>query len=407
MKILHVLAQIPAKTGSGVYFSNVIQRLCGYGYEQRALFACQDGLRWDILSEDKQYPVCFKTPALPFPIPGMSDVMPYHSTVYGKMDEGMIDCWRRAFRDALLQAKEEFAPDVVILHHMWMLTALAIEVFDASVKIGVCHNTDIRQALQNPALREKYVANLHGLDAVLTLSPGQGETLAAVFGIPPEITIPVGGGFNEEVFHPAARKTPHGGVRLAFAGKLSKAKGVFELVAAFGRLVEEDPALRLTIIGSGDEESTATLKALAEKTKGVTLVPAVPQAQLAHMLRQQDIFVLPSYYEGICLIAIEALACGLWTVTTEIESLMALLGSRVNQSGVIEYVPLPRLYDTDKPHPGDIGAFTEALAQKLRLQVQKVKDGQAFPAWAGEDISRHSWGNIIQKINDVILAHTK
>ena len=38
MRILHVLAQLPAKTGSGVYFTNVIEGLEKYKHEQAALY---------------------------------------------------------------------------------------------------------------------------------------------------------------------------------------------------------------------------------------------------------------------------------------------------------------------------------------------------------------------------------
>ena len=38
MKILHVLAQLPSRTGSGVYYSNMIEEFSSYGYEQKAIF---------------------------------------------------------------------------------------------------------------------------------------------------------------------------------------------------------------------------------------------------------------------------------------------------------------------------------------------------------------------------------
>jgi len=38
-------------------------------------------------------------------------------------------------------------------------------------------------------------------------------------------------------------------------------------------------------------------------------------------MRAADIYVLPSYYEGLGLIAIEALGCGMRVVVTEIEGL--------------------------------------------------------------------------------------
>ncbi len=146
MKILHVLAQMPAKTGSGVYFCNLIQRLRAYGHAQAAVFACQGAHNhnFDLLDADCQFPVRFQCKALPFPIAGMSDVMPYESTRYRDMDDAQLALWRAAFQKQLEAARAGFAPDVVILHHLWMLTSLGAQVFRNAVTVGVCHNTDLR-----------------------------------------------------------------------------------------------------------------------------------------------------------------------------------------------------------------------------------------------------------------------
>jgi len=82
MKILHIIAQLPSKTGSGVYYSNMIEGFKKYNYEQRAIFGYQDENNWDVLDIKDQYPVAFKSQELPFPIVGMSNVMPYESTLY-------------------------------------------------------------------------------------------------------------------------------------------------------------------------------------------------------------------------------------------------------------------------------------------------------------------------------------
>ena len=43
MKVLHVLAQLPIKTGSGVYFTNVIEGLKEYeDIEQACIYAVTD-----------------------------------------------------------------------------------------------------------------------------------------------------------------------------------------------------------------------------------------------------------------------------------------------------------------------------------------------------------------------------
>ena len=59
MKILHVLAQLPSRTGSGVYYSNMVEEFKKYNHEQKAVFGLQDEENWDILGKEEQYPIIF------------------------------------------------------------------------------------------------------------------------------------------------------------------------------------------------------------------------------------------------------------------------------------------------------------------------------------------------------------
>jgi len=129
MRILHVIAQLPSKTGSGVYYSNMIEEFKKYDHEQRAIFAYQDDYEWDVLDREHQYPVEFKSQELPFPIVGMSDIMPYENTLYSAMTDEMMSLWKEAFRKRLERAKREFNPDIIFAHHLWILTSLVREVF--------------------------------------------------------------------------------------------------------------------------------------------------------------------------------------------------------------------------------------------------------------------------------------
>lgn len=44
MKILHCLAQLPMKTGSGIYYDTVINHLAERGHENAALYGVQEPL---------------------------------------------------------------------------------------------------------------------------------------------------------------------------------------------------------------------------------------------------------------------------------------------------------------------------------------------------------------------------
>ena len=82
---------------------------------------------------------------------------------------------------------------------------------------------------------------------------------------------------------------------------------------------------------------------------------------------------------------------------------MDLLGEEVNSSGVIEYVDLPRLYEVDKPYEEDKPKFVEDLADKLAVQIERVKSGEEVPESIKERIKSHSWSGIIDKIESLLF----
>lgn len=147
IKILHCIAQLPTRTGSGVYYRNLIAEIDRQtDWQQAGIFGLNNDHQVDWLELDQTYPVYFENSELPFPIAGMSDEMPYRSTVYHQMTPVMIEQWETAFQKRLHEAKQSFQPDVIVCHHLWMLAAQALEVFPDRPVIGISHGTDIRHS---------------------------------------------------------------------------------------------------------------------------------------------------------------------------------------------------------------------------------------------------------------------
>ena len=101
MRILHVIAQLPALTGSGVYFTKVIGEMKKEAVEQAALFGSYPGFEWDVIED--VYKVRFEE-ELNFPIVGMSDIMPYKSTRYGDLTLNQFHYWKKAFHKEFQRA---------------------------------------------------------------------------------------------------------------------------------------------------------------------------------------------------------------------------------------------------------------------------------------------------------------
>ena len=111
------------------------------------------------------------------------------------------------------------------------------------------------------------------------------------------------------------RKRP----RLLFVGWLEEFKGVFELLNACHKLVNKGIEFELTFAGRGHAEAEA--RRFVENNgldKVVTFSGWAEAAVLEELLSSNDIFVLPSWAEGMPNSMIEAMAAGLAVVVTTV-----------------------------------------------------------------------------------------
>ena len=396
MKILHVLAQLPIKTGSGVYFTNVIEGLKKFDVEQAAVYATTPEYDFNFL--DEKFEVEFQGKDISFSIVGMSDIMPYENTLYKNMTTEMLKTWKSAFRKKLEIAKKEFKPDVVITHHLWILSSIVCDIFEGEKVIGVCHNTDIRQAEKNPAMKDKYVKNLGKLDKILALSSGVIEGISNIYSYPEDKVVNIGAGYNEKIFYPVEKYEKQNNVKILYAGKFDESKGFYELIKAFRLLEKKDANVELELIGNLKEEDRPRVEALVGDSKKIKIYNAVDQAHLGEIMRHKDIFILPSYFEGLGLIAVEALGSGLRVVATEIEGLIEFLGDKINNSEIIEYIAMPTIYDTDKAVEEEKPAFVNRIVGALELMIERTREQREIPAELLEEIEHHSWKRKIEII---------
>src|SRR5215216_7070671 len=99
-------------------------------------------------------------------------------------------------------------------------------------------------------------------------------------------------------------------------GRLHPVKGYDLLIQAFARCAEEHPDWSLAILGEGEERGR--LEALADEL-GVADRVGMPGRvkNLTKLLRQADLFVMSSRYEGLPIALLEAMACGLPVISTD------------------------------------------------------------------------------------------
>ena len=174
-----------------------------------------------------------------------------------------------------------------------------------------------------------------------------------------------GAGYNDTVFTPGAKPAPRP-VQLVYAGKLWNAKGLPWLLQALKTIAAPDWQLHIVGGGSGREmeECLRLAKNLGER---VLVHGMMPQARLAGMFRQAHIFVLPSLFEGLPLVVLEALASGCRVVATELPGVLEVVGDVKTET--ITLVRTPRLRKMDQPYPEDLPAFVRNLTQAIEIQL--------------------------------------
>ena len=102
---------------------------------------------------------------------------------------------------------------------------------------------------------------------------------------------------------------------------------------------------------------------MAELAHTVRYHGPLPQAELAELARHCGVCVLPSFYEGLPLVLVEAVACGCRLVATALPGVVGELAPHLGEA--LTVVPLPRLVSVDQPLAADLPAFVAELEAAL------------------------------------------
>ena len=409
MRLLHVLCQQPGKTGSGIFLQAVIHHASHAGHEQRAVIGIPASCSLDgLLPLDPKsvFPVRFETDTLPFPVAGMSDIMPYASTRFSEFTLEMLEKYLNAFRNALIEAtRDGFQPDLIHSHHLWLVTALCRRMFEGKPLVVNCHSTEFRQMERAPHLLHHVVPDCRRLDRVFALHADQAAEVTARYGIEPERITVVGAGYREDLFCPSQPFTCSCSetrtIEIVYAGKISRPKGVPFLIEALRHIrVPEGFRVRVRLAGSSGDSSIDTIpKTIDRKEVTLEFLGMLNQKALADVFRSSHLLVLSSFYEGLPLVVVEALASGCRVVTTDLPSLDSWLPETLQHQGVVERVPLPRLHHVDEPYPEDIPMFVDRMARAIERQMERIVAAPVdWEACVRPCIGLWGWGSVYRKM---------
>ena len=450
MRILSITAQKPDSTGSGIYLSYLQNAFEKAGHNVALVYGCDSHDAYSFAYP--KFPVVFNTPRLAFSVVGMSDTMPYASSIYRQLTPGQLDVFEREFRDALVRARDEFKPDVVICHHLYGVLTFAFDVFSGAMDathsasctasasaetlaaaasivnenrppriLAICHGSDLRQLCSHRLFYERVQACLPKLDAVIALHESQKSQIESLFPEASKNVFALGAAFDNALFHysdemqaallksaepehesafsagvtiasakppaPTAPAKPpaapaytshaphsvHGEQRaqrcafnLCYVGKIAYKKGVHSLLRALA-LDDSTHIAQLSLIGgSGSADEWSAAQNLASHLPFPVHMPgALPHDELVSHYQASDIFVLASYYEGLPLCVIEALACGCAVVCSNTTGF---------QAWMTRHVPHALCYFVDLPAECQPGVPVSSELPSYELRFKRALD---------------------------------
>lgn len=401
MRILHIISQKPGETGSGMYIRNIIKEFKSVGYTQGLICGIEN--IEDINGIDEicsMYEVYFNSEELPYDIVGMSDVMPYKSTTYREMDEDMVKFYEKTFKTKVLEGVQKFKPDIILSHHLYLLTSLVVSWVEDIKVIGFCHGTDLRQ-LKSHNLREDFIKdNINKLGKIIALHEEQKQDIVNTYGVSQEKIVSLGIGYNPEIFYNMNMKKSYEIIDIVYTGKISKAKGVNYLVKAFSGMKVEGKKLRLNIIGMGTGDEYLEILRCSKKSKNeISFLGKLTQKELCRIYNRCHIFILPSLYEGLPLVLVEALACGLKVITSDLPGIRTWFGDEINSARYIEYINVPPKESIDSIISEYEGIYIENIRESLVKSIS-ILEGDSID---NLDFSRFTWTGIACNVNQVIL----
>jgi glycosyltransferase involved in cell wall biosynthesis len=179
-------------------------------------------------------------------------------------------------------------------------------------------------------------------------------------------------------------KTTTGKLKIAFVGRLVKAKGVLNLYEINKKLKENNVPVHWYIIGNGELKTE-----LAEQWKNesnVSFSSPVKKTDLISLLQECHLFALPTEFEGSPVSIIEAMSCGLVPLVTDLpggirEMVTDEVGFRIpNAQPELFAACITSLANNrEKVHELSIKAFDLA---KQKYNISKTADAY-FSVFAG------------------------
>ena len=148
---------------------------------------------------------------------------------------------------------------------------------------------------------------------------------------------------------------------ILFIGKLGAGKGILDLLKIAEMLKKSHPKTKLYIIGNGPLKNSIKKGIKKKGLNNVEMISQLKHPELIKYYQRAKIFVLPTYYEGFPTTVLEAMACALPVIATNISG----IPEQIDEGGNGFMIT-----------PGDIQSFYKRIVELLESPEKRLTMGQ-------------------------------
>lgn len=155
---------------------------------------------------------------------------------------------------------------------------------------------------------------------------------------------------------------------ILFLARIVKTKGIYEAIETFRIVRKKFPAATLSVAGNGFELDNVKKYLDSNKVEGIIFLGDVGGAEKIKALENADVYLFPSYFEGMPNSVLEAMGMGLPVVTTNVGGLEDFF-----ISGKMGFI-------TDSFEPEILAGFIDTVFSDIELQKQISKTNAGYAA---------------------------
>jgi glycosyltransferase involved in cell wall biosynthesis len=393
MKIL-LINHFPLEgSGSGTYTRDVAVYLHKIGHEVSIVFP--ENAVPEALPGVSLNPVYFngctgEASSLPFNFPCFT-THPRSVTTFADLSKDELEQYLAAFDRAITDAMDSFRPDIVHVQHIWILAYLALK--HGVPCVITAHGTDLMGYEKWPQFHYYAHNAVEDCGRVISISKDSYRSTIELFPQVKDKILLLRNGYNDDIFYPvdvdrevllAKHGLAYRGERIVlFAGKMTAFKGVDILLSAVQRYERSCPGGFITVIaGTGEEDGKLRRLSKELGLESAHFIGHKSQIELRELYSAADVFAMPSRSEAFGLVALEAMACGLPVVASNVGGLPDFISSEVG---------------TLTP-PCDPDALSTAIQSEIRNIEKDPERKSKVARYALEHYSMTQYVNQVEKI---------